>query len=44
MPELDKPKKCEICGSPNIIEVQCKIICPECGYTCDCAEEPGKSE
>ncbi len=28
---------CDICGS-QMYERQCKIICPNCGYTRDCSD------
>ena len=28
---------CDICGS-RMFERQCKIICPNCGYTRDCSD------
>ena len=28
---------CDICGA-RMIERQCKILCPNCGYTRDCSD------
>jgi hypothetical protein len=28
---------CEICGG-RMVERQCKILCPNCGYTRDCSD------
>jgi uncharacterized Zn finger protein (UPF0148 family) len=37
--DLTKPDQltCEICGG-RMIERQCKILCPNCGYTRDCSD------
>lgn len=28
---------CDICNTP-MLEMKCKIICPNCGYTRDCSD------
>jgi hypothetical protein len=29
-PELDAPTVCDICGSEDLAEIQCKVICRNC--------------
>lgn len=29
---------CSVCGSENVVERHCKIICLNCGYTRDCSD------
>ncbi|MFQ5839765.1 MAG: hypothetical protein ACE5HK_03485 [Candidatus Methylomirabilales bacterium] len=29
--------RCERCGTP-MVEVHCKIVCPQCGYIRDCSD------
>ncbi|HLF03905.1 MAG TPA: hypothetical protein VI855_01620 [Dehalococcoidia bacterium] len=36
-PSRRPPPVCDICGSP-MIERQCKVRCPNCGYTRDCSD------
>jgi hypothetical protein len=29
-PELDAPALCDICGSADLVEIRCKIVCRNC--------------
>ena len=29
---------CAVCGSPTVVEIKCKVICRNCGYTEDCGD------
>jgi len=30
---------CVICDSTNVIEIHCKVICRNCGFTRDCSDQ-----
>jgi len=30
--------KCVICGSTNVVEVHCKVVCKNCGFTRGCSD------
>jgi len=29
-PELDPPTECDVCGSTDLVEIQCKVVCRNC--------------
>jgi hypothetical protein len=37
MSEIIVVPTCWVCGTPTR-EIQCKIVCPHCGYTRDCSD------
>jgi uncharacterized Zn finger protein (UPF0148 family) len=33
----ERPAKCDLCGAV-MIERQCRLVCPACGYERDCSD------
>ena len=37
MPTQQQVYMCDVCGT-KMVEIHCKLVCPQCGYTRDCSD------